>query len=179
LEIVEITFRDVHPPTEVAPSFEDVVSAQEDYETFIEEARGYRKDLLPRARGSSHRDLKQAQSHTNLMVSHSYGKTESFRLVQEEFNNAKEITRFRLVLESLESSLPGTRKYILMPNKENISREMWFYVESGNNGEQSSIPGETKSSVPLMDSSDTQNRIQSEEDAMDIINEIQRMREER
>jgi regulator of protease activity HflC (stomatin/prohibitin superfamily) len=51
IEILSVQVRDAHPPLEVAPDFERVVSAAIEYETKINVARGYQNDLIPRARG--------------------------------------------------------------------------------------------------------------------------------
>ncbi|OGL47152.1 MAG: HflK protein [Candidatus Schekmanbacteria bacterium RBG_13_48_7] len=175
IEIIEIAFRDIHPPTDVASSFEDVVSAQEDYETFIEEAHGYKKDLIPRARGSSFRNIKVAESYTALLVEQSKGQAESFSMIHKAFAETKEISRYRMILESLEESLSGITKYVLLPQKKGASTDMYFYLESEGWKEQNQP--EPSSSFPTTSSPKDMSTIRSEEDMLDIIEQMQKLRE--
>ena len=44
--------QDVDPPDQVSDAFKDVISAQQDKERLINEARGYANDVVPKARGA-------------------------------------------------------------------------------------------------------------------------------
>jgi len=53
IRIIEVKLQTVQPPKEVAASFSDVVSAKEDKDKLIQEAEGYKEDIIPKARGHS------------------------------------------------------------------------------------------------------------------------------
>jgi len=113
IEIVHIYLKDLHPPVEVAPSFEDVISAQEDLETFVEEARGYQKELLPSARGEATTRSEAARAERAHSILRATGKTSAFKSMHFAFRKNDEINRFRLRIEALESALTDTEKYVV------------------------------------------------------------------
>jgi modulator of FtsH protease HflK len=120
IEILWIYFRDIHPPVDVAASFEDVVSAQEDLETFVEEARGYRKELLPTAEGESVILVEQAKAKRTESAMIATGKAHAFQTMEYAFQKYNDVNRFRLKMEMLEEVLPGVSKYII---DRNISKQ--------------------------------------------------------
>ena len=55
LELVWVGIKDIHPPVEVTPDYQAVISAQEDREALVLAAQAARADLLPEARRESAR----------------------------------------------------------------------------------------------------------------------------
>ncbi|MDP7606393.1 MAG: FtsH protease activity modulator HflK, partial [SAR324 cluster bacterium] len=53
IKIENVKLQDVHPPDAVKEAFKDVVSAREDREKMINDAEGYRNNLVPKARGEA------------------------------------------------------------------------------------------------------------------------------
>jgi membrane protease subunit HflK len=115
IELVSVNLRDLHPPTSVAADFEEVVIATVDYETYINEAHGYANDLLPRARGQAEVMRSEAAAKKNQKVLVGKGERERFFKTWEEYRRAPELMRRRLLLERLETILPGREKYIVPP----------------------------------------------------------------
>ncbi len=126
--IQSICFRDVHPPTEVAPAFEDVISAQEDYEAYIEEAYGYRKDLLPRARATADTALNDAKAYRNVLIAQSTGSAKSFSAREKAYRKAKDLTHTRMLLETVEQTLPGIPKYIVATSEGHDKPDLWLHT---------------------------------------------------
>jgi len=127
IEIVFAGFRDMHPPTEVAPAFEDVISAQEDYERAINEAMGYKNDILPRARGKAAQMLAEAESYKEQKVKGSTGEAERFKLILGAYRQAPEITALRMYIEAMETGLETPYKFIVFPAKEKMG--LWLGLE--------------------------------------------------
>ena len=127
-EIVNVCLLDLHPPVDVALSFEDVVSAQEDYETFIEEARGYFKDLVPRTRGQAHKEIAQANSDSIIKVETSSGRSAAFCQRLEAYQIDAPITRKRLYLETMEEVLANVPKFIIPPGLGTTVPRTWFWL---------------------------------------------------
>lgn len=124
--VVNVCLLDLHPPVDVAASFEDVVSAQEDYETFVEEAKGYRKDIIPRTRGIALARVAQARAEKMTAVQRSKGESEAFARRQAAYRNTKEVTEVRLYLETMEESLPNVAKYIFQPRDNGSKPRVLF-----------------------------------------------------
>ena len=107
-----VKLQDVHPPAQVKEAFKDVVSAREDREKLINEAEGYRNNLIPQARGEAKQIINAAQGYSEKTILIAEGKAKRFNSVYEEYRKAKEITRERILLETMESILPKVNKVI-------------------------------------------------------------------
>ena len=114
--IKAVKLQTVQPPEEVANAFSDVVSAKEDKERFIQEAEGYREDLLPRARGLAEQIKRQAEAYKLERTNRAHGDAERFKAVLSEYKKAKEVTRKRMYLETMERIMPGIKKFVIDPN---------------------------------------------------------------
>ncbi len=126
IRVVSVAVRDMHPPTELAPSFQDVVSAEEDYETYINKAVGYKNEVIPISHGKSHKILNEAQAYSDEKTSSSEGDAERFTLRLQPYLEHPDITRTRLYLEAMEESLPPAKKFILHPRGKE-KPQIWFY----------------------------------------------------
>ena len=115
VKIVEVKLQTVRPPTEVAAAFLDVLSAKEDKDRFIKEAEGYREDVLPKARAQAEKIEREAEAYQAERVEHAQGDTDRFLSILKEYTKAKDVTRKRLYLETMERILPGIRKFIIDP----------------------------------------------------------------
>jgi len=113
IRITEVKLQTVQPPKEVAASFSDVVSAKEDKEKLIQEAEGYKEDLIPKARGEARSMVLAAEAYKEEKVNRAQGDVAKFLAVLAEYEKAKEVTRKRLYLEAMEKVLPGIRKFII------------------------------------------------------------------
>ena len=113
IEVVQICFLDVHPPMEVAPAFEDVVSAQEDLETYIEQARGYYKETLPLTTGEAASMIVQAESYRKEIVEKAGGQADAFLSVTNAFKRHKSINRYRVRFDALDFWLSGKPLWLI------------------------------------------------------------------
>lgn len=111
-QIVAVQLQDVHPPTQVASAFKDVVSAREDKERMINEAQGYRNAVIPEARGRAARIVREAEAYREKKIKESEGDAKRFISQYEEYRKAPAITRKRIYLETMEEILPNMQKYI-------------------------------------------------------------------
>jgi len=115
LRIMEVKLQDVQPPKEVAQAFSDVVSAKEDKDTLVKEADGYREDLIPKARGQAESIIRAAEAYKTERIKRAQGDVDRFLAVLKEYEKAKDVTRKRLYLETMEKILPGIRKFVIDP----------------------------------------------------------------
>ena len=113
LQIMTVQLQDVKPPAEVVAAFKDVVSATKDKRKTINEARGYQEKILPDARGEAARIIRAANAYQDSKIKHALGDANKFLQILREYNKAKNITRKRLYLETMESILPEMDKFII------------------------------------------------------------------
>ena len=110
--ISNVKMHDVHPPAQVKEAFKDVVSAKEDREKLINEAEGYNNNLIPKARGEAKQIINSARAYVEKTTLIAKGKANRFNSIYKEYRKAKEITRERIMLETMETVLPKVNKVI-------------------------------------------------------------------
>ncbi len=93
------------PPSQVEDAFHEVVRALEDRERLVEEAEGYREDIVPRARGDAARILADAEAYREQRILEAQGDAARFLEVYAEYVLAPSVTRERMYLEVIESVL--------------------------------------------------------------------------
>lgn len=117
IHVVAVQLQDVSPPKEVLGAFKDVASAKEDKNRMINQAEGYRNDIIPKARGEGEAMIRNAEGFRESRIKRSEGDAAKFTTVLKEYKKAKSITQKRLYLETMEKVLPGIDK-IIIPDKE-------------------------------------------------------------
>jgi len=115
VRITAVKLQTVRPPKEVEKAFSDVVSAKEDKDRLKKEAEGYREDVLPKARGQAQRMIEEAEAYKAERIDYAQGDADRFLAVLKEYEKAKDVTRKRLYLETMEQILPGIRKFVIDP----------------------------------------------------------------
>ncbi len=113
IKITDVKLQTVQPPKEVAAAFSDVVSAKEDKEKLIQVAEGYKEDILPKARGQARSIVLTAEGYKEEKIKRAHGDVAKFLAVLQEYEKAKDVTRKRLYLETMEQVLPGIKKFII------------------------------------------------------------------
>jgi len=113
--VVAVQLQDVHPPEQVMQAFKDVASAKEDKIKYINEAQGYRNDIIPKAKGQAEKVLNEAQGYLKSKVAEAEGDASRFLQVYEQYKSAKDITRKRLYIETMEKVLPKAKKIVVDP----------------------------------------------------------------
>jgi membrane protease subunit HflK len=111
--ITEVKLQAADPPDAVRDAFHDVVRAREDKEKLINQAKGYQADILPKARGEAQKILRAAEGYREQRVLLAQGEASRFRSVLAEYEKAREVTRDRLHLETMEKILPDIDKVIM------------------------------------------------------------------
>jgi len=117
VQVVAVQLQDVSPPKQVIDAFKDVASAKEDKNRMINEAEGYRNDIIPKARGEAQAMIREAEGFRESRIARAEGDVAKFKAILKEYSKAKDVTRERLYLEAMEEILPGLEKYIV-PNGE-------------------------------------------------------------
>ncbi len=115
--VVAVQLQDVSPPKQVIDAFKDVASAKEDKNRMINEAEGYRNDIIPKARGEAQAMIREAEGFRESRIKRAEGDVAKFKAIVKEYVKAKDVTKERLYLEAMEEILPGIDKYIV-PNGE-------------------------------------------------------------
>ncbi|MCC7260243.1 MAG: FtsH protease activity modulator HflK [Alphaproteobacteria bacterium] len=113
IEIVLLQMLKSDPPSDVIDAFRDVQTAKADQERLINEAQSYRNDILPKARGQAEQVLQDADAYKQQVVAHAQGEAARFMSVYEEYKKAKDVTRKRMYIDTMENILGGMDKIII------------------------------------------------------------------
>lgn len=111
--ITEVKLQKVDPPSEVIDAFRDVQAARADQERLQNEAQSYANTVVPKARGNVSQIAQAAQAYKARVVAEAEGESKRFLAVFEQYKKAKDVTRERLYLGTMEQVLAGTNKIII------------------------------------------------------------------
>ena len=110
LSVTEVKLQMVDAPDEVKQAFHDVVRAREEKEKLINQAMGYKADLIPRARGEARKIERDAEGYREQRVLRAKGDAAKFEAQLAEYKKAENVTRERLYLETIERILGRIEK---------------------------------------------------------------------
>jgi membrane protease subunit HflK len=102
VRIVLVQLRRVDPPLQVIDAFRDVQTAKADKEKEINQAQSYANDIIPRARGTAAQMKEQSQAYAKEVVTNSQGEAGRFLSVYNQYLSAKQVTKKRIYLETME-----------------------------------------------------------------------------
>ncbi|HIM73822.1 MAG TPA: FtsH protease activity modulator HflK [Candidatus Marinimicrobia bacterium] len=111
--VVAVQLQDVSPPKQVIAAFKDVASAKEDKNRMINQAEGYRNNVIPKARGEAQAMIREAEGFKEARIKRAEGDVAKFNAMLVEYKKGKDVTRKRMYLETMEEILPNIEKYIV------------------------------------------------------------------
>ncbi len=113
IEITQVKMDTVSPPAQVSEAFNDVQKAEADRDKTINEAKKYQNKIVPTARGTAERMNQEAEAYKARAITMAQGESARFLSVYEQYKMAKDVTRRRIYLETMERILSNTDKVIL------------------------------------------------------------------
>lgn len=117
IHINGVQLEQADPPPQVVDAFEEVQRAEQDQNKFIREAERYRNHLLGGARGKAAKIIEDAKAYKARIVAEAEGEAQRFTQILEEYSKAKDVTRKRLFLETMENVLSKSNKIIIEGGK--------------------------------------------------------------
>lgn len=115
--VVAVQLQDVSPPEQVIAAFKDVASAKEDKNRMVNQAEGYRNDVIPKARGEAQARIREAEGYKQARIARAEGDVAKFSAILKEYRKAKGVTETRMYLETVEEVLQNKEK-IIVPDGE-------------------------------------------------------------
>jgi membrane protease subunit HflK len=116
VNIVRLNFDKADPPAEVIDSFRDVQAAEQERDTLEKKADAYEYQALARARGEAEQLKQEAEGYKAQVVNEATGEASRFISIYDEYVQARDVTRKRLYLDSMEKVLGDVDKVILDQN---------------------------------------------------------------
>lgn len=117
IKVDQVVLQDVNPPDQVKPSFNEVNEAQQEKEKLINQARSEYNQVIPKARGEAQRKIEEAHGYATERVNNAMGEAKKFEAQYFEYARAREVTRQRLYLETLNEVLSKVGRKLVTDDK--------------------------------------------------------------
>jgi len=114
IKIDQVQLKNVNPPEKVQASFNEVNQAQQEKESAINVANGEYNKSIPRARGMADQTIRAAEGYAKKRINEAEGDVSKFSALLTEYSKAPEVTRRRIYLETMASTLPKVKRKVII-----------------------------------------------------------------
>lgn len=118
VKIVTVKLQDVNPPETVKPAFNEVNEADQDMKRLVNEAEETYNRVIPKAKGSAKQIIEEAHGYAIERVNLAKGEASRFVNILKEYKEAKQVTRRRIYLETMEKILPSVDTVYMIDEKQ-------------------------------------------------------------
>ncbi len=108
VSVLAVNVQYAQPPEPVQSAFEEAIKAREAEERKKNIARAYAREILARAEGQEASILLQARGYRASKVARAEGEASRFSLLLAQYEDAPQVTRQRLYLETMGEVLAGS-----------------------------------------------------------------------
>jgi len=126
LEIVSFCLRDLHPPKDIAASYENVVAAYQNQEQSLNQAQQYYNTKLPETRNAAHKAVSKAQSMARSRLKQAQGEAENYKMRLAGFRKSGEIGKIMLRQRAAVKNLKGKELFLIDPKSGIDGRMLYF-----------------------------------------------------
>lgn len=137
ITVVQVNVESAQAPAEVQDAFDDVIRAREDEVRERNLAESYANAVIPEARGGAQRLLEEASGYRDEVVARASGEAQRFNLLVEQYRQAPEVMRERMYIETLQDVMSNTSK-ILVSGGDGNNNLLYLpldkLMERGNSG---------------------------------------------
>jgi len=113
IDVLNVELQAARPPEQVIEAFRDIQRAKADAEKAKNEADAYRNKVLPEAGGQAAKIVEQANAYKERVTAEAEGEAQRFVAVYDEYKVAKNVTRQRIFIETMERVLAEMNKVIV------------------------------------------------------------------
>ena len=113
IAVTQVNIENAQAPAEVQDAFDDVIRAKEDEVRARNQAEAYANGVIPEARGRAQRMLEEANGYRDEVVARAEGEARRFDLLLEQYVLAPEVLRERMYIDAMQSVLSSTSKVLV------------------------------------------------------------------
>jgi membrane protease subunit HflK len=118
IDVQVVNLKGVNPPVQVKDAFDAVNKAVQLREQIINEAEGKKNKIIPAAMGKKEQVIKEAEGYKIKRINEATGDTNAFLAVWKEYEKAKDVTRRRLYLETMERVIPKCEEIYIIDKEQ-------------------------------------------------------------
>jgi len=113
IQVLDVRIQEASPPDQVKKYFDNVSDAKVKGNTLISKAEDYRSQKIADAESEAKKISMEAEAYSEEVLNKAKAETSKFDDLYEQYKLSKEVTKTRLLLETLEEVLPGSNIYIV------------------------------------------------------------------
>ena len=117
IKVDQVVLQDVNPPDEVKASFNEVNEAEQEKKKLVNQAESEYNKVIPKAKGEAQQKIEEARGYALKRVNEAKGDAELFNAIYKAYTKAKDVTRERLYLESMNDILSKVNRKIITDDK--------------------------------------------------------------
>jgi membrane protease subunit HflK len=118
IAIFDVMLKTAKGPEEVQTAFDDVIRAREEAERFINQAKSYANDVVPKAEARAGRINQEALAYQQETELNAEGNANRFNQIVIQYQKAPRVTQSRLYLETMEAIFSKNNKVMVDSGKE-------------------------------------------------------------
>lgn len=120
VKINGVHIQNITVPSAVIANYEDVNNAKNEKTRRLDEAETYENKVLPLARSQAYQLTQSAQAYKASEVANAEAEVALFRAVYERYQAQPDITRDRMLIETMESILGEAGKIVVVDQSNNV-----------------------------------------------------------
>ncbi|NCB34928.1 MAG: FtsH protease activity modulator HflK [Clostridia bacterium] len=120
VKINGVHIQNITVPSAVIANYEDVNNAKNEKARRLDEAQTYENKVLPLTRSQAYQMTQSAQAYKASEVAKAEAEVALFRAVYERYQAQPDITRDRMIIETMESILGEAGKIVVVDQSNNV-----------------------------------------------------------
>ena len=114
VKINDVRIQNITVPAEVTAAYEDVNNAKNEKTKRLDEAERYKNEILPHARGVAYEMEREAEGYRAETIAGAEAEVAVFNAVYSKYTASPEVTRIRLLIETMERVLSRSGRVIVV-----------------------------------------------------------------
>ena len=131
VKVKEVLIQNINVPAEVLSAYQDVNNAMAEKTTKLDEAEKYKNQVVPNARAQAYKLVQDAEAYRAKTVANAEGEVAQFNDVYAKYVNNKDITRKRLLIETLEKILSSAGKLYMVDDSSGLLKMLNIGEDTG------------------------------------------------
>ena len=117
IKVDQVVLQDANAPGPVQSAFNEVNEAEQEKEKLINQAKSEYNKIIPRSRGIAEKTIEEAKGYALARVNRAKGDAAKFDAVFKEYSKAREVTRQRIYLETMNEVMQNVGRKLITDEK--------------------------------------------------------------
>jgi membrane protease subunit HflK len=119
IEVVDVNLQPAKPPEQVTAAFDDAIKAREDEQRYINQAKAYSEQVVPKAQGKASRVLQEAEAQRQRLVLEAQADVAGFYAMLPEYRRGPAVLKRRMYLDTMKQTVAHVPKIFVDASASN------------------------------------------------------------